>query len=439
MTIEEAKKLGFRNYDPAIKAVPAWNGNDELHMVGVMRLDPTIHFPTRAKLRAANKAKKMAAATARQKAREAARKAKDDKFPGFRFIGFSGTEAGHTDIYEVFRLDGTRMTVSDTELAKNDGTFFPSEEAARLARIAWRRENQMTPITEEQAKDLREGEEYFSGSVARACTWHGSETDWALVRGGPAYWSRKAAEAALAKGTPTEETPEQRDARIKALVDGYKAKAEAEPLEWCERKNRDPIISGDQWTENTKAASQDESIGCWSDGAKATDGWVSCETMKWTITTGEKGFRARYHNPLWLAKHGKTVESHETPIRETQAPLSSTDETQRTFSTGAVRDTDAGKPRIDLIAPESLIALGNVLSVGAKHYGERNWEKGIPLSQFLASMMRHYVAVQMGDHSEDHDAKMLWNAMAFVATAARIKAGKLPAELDDIGWTKEAK
>jgi hypothetical protein len=135
----------------------------------------------------------------------------------------------------------------------------------------------------------------------------------------------------------------------------------------------------------------------------------------------------------------RPVASHKTPIRGTQAPLTSTDETQRVFPTGAIRDGDSGKPRMDLIPPEALISLGHVLAAGAKHYGEHNWEKGIPLSQFLASMMRHYVAVQMGDHSEDHDAKMLWNAMAFVATAARIKEGKLPVELDDIGWTKEGK
>lgn len=139
----------------------------------------------------------------------------------------------------------------------------------------------------------------------------------------------------------------------------------------------------------------------------------------------------------WIFKQDVPVASHETPSGEPQTKEVSTDETQRVFSTGARRDTDDGKPRIDLIAPEALIALGRVLADGAKHYGVGNWENGIPLSEFLASMMRHYVSVKMGDHSENHDEKMLWNAMAFVTTAARIRAGKLPAELDDIGWTKK--
>jgi hypothetical protein len=593
-----------------------------------------------------------------------------------------------------------------------DGTVANSEafwdepsaaEEARKRRITWRRENQMTPITEEQAKDLRGGEDYFTSPLTESNTLYGSYDDWkALVSRGLVYWSRKAAEAALAKTTSTEETPEQRDARIKALVDGYKEKggpitreqlangvegflwdrkqptyiihegevtkttwpgfynidrgrafwnkpdAEHEKLledgktqmtpitpdqakllrdgdeiyivqygqifpcllsmvsspltvaidalaalrkgqafftnkaaqaaldkqkavsanpehkfpeipswcpplpegyiplgfgetfktdgklqdeicafreswimtrqsvrwdcsrrfgthcetfyiapstseiakmnypwlagekskqpgtvsdfvrraceaqdyvnerlygkteeslvpeptnttdKWIERKKGELIITGDQWTQKQDADVQERPIGAYLDGEDCEHGWIYYDRMKWTLRAGENGFRARYLNPNYKEPE-KPVESHETSIRETQAPLSSTDETKRSFSTGAVRDSDDGKPRMDLIAPEAMIALGRVLANGTKHYGERNWERGIPLSQFLASMMRHYVAVQMGDHSENHDEKMLWNAMAFVATAVRIKAGKLPVELDDIGWTKEDK
>lgn len=108
----------------------------------------------------------------------------------------------------------------------------------------------------------------------------------------------------------------------------------------------------------------------------------------------------------------------------------------RTFQTGAKRDTDAGKPRMDLIPPELLIALCNVFRDGAAHYGEHNWEKGIPLNQHIASLMRHIVAVMQGDHSENHDEKMAANVAMFIATARRIESGKLPRELDTIGWCK---
>jgi hypothetical protein len=403
MTIEEAKKLGFRNYDPAIKAVPAWNGNDELHMVGVMRLDPTIHFPTRAKLRAENKrlaalekSNRMDAAIARQNARVEARKSKDEEFSGFKYVGFSGTEAGSVDLYEAFLLDGTKTTVSDAELSANRDKYFPSAEAARLARLAEYRKSP-DPITMEQAKDLRDGDEFFylqaGGGAPR---YHVTRdkldrrpdiTKWKCFTEGRAYWTREAAGAALAKQAKQAKQEKPCDMPEKMELNGVK----------CHR------LSDDE---------QHKDVDIPVDGSQT------------------HRFGSVWYRP---------VASHKTPIRGTQAPLTSTDETQRVFPTGAIRDGDSGKPRMDLIPPEALISLGHVLAAGAKHYGEHNWEKGIPLSQFLASMMRHYVAVQMGDHSEDHDAKMLWNAMAFVATAARIKEGKLPVELDDIGWTKEGK
>lgn len=108
----------------------------------------------------------------------------------------------------------------------------------------------------------------------------------------------------------------------------------------------------------------------------------------------------------------------------------------RTFQTGAKRDADDGKPRMDLIPPELMIALGNVFRDGAAHYGEHNWEKGIPLNQHIASLLRHVVAIMVGDHSENHDEKMAANVAMFIATARRIEAGKLPRELDTIGWCK---
>lgn len=249
----------------------------------------------------------------------------------------------------------------------------------------------------------------------------------------------------------------------------------AEPVntsdKWIERKKDEYPSPTDEWTWSATLGDQvPSSVLRMPDGGEdsynAGREWVYSDCTRSQVPAFKVGYRsydgtvlrARYRNPNY--KEPTPVASHETPIGETQPKEVSTDETQpdesepkghildalgwgvaqhrRIFETGAVRDIDAGKPRIDLIAPEALIALGNVLAEGAKHYGERNWEKGIPLSQFLASMMRHYVAVQMGDHTENHDEKMLWNAMAFVATASRINAGKLPATLDDIGWTKEA-
>lgn len=106
------------------------------------------------------------------------------------------------------------------------------------------------------------------------------------------------------------------DLRVDALD---KAKAEAEPLEWCERKVGELIEATDSiW---------DWLSECWQEPhGRHVGEKLECDDM------GCVNFRARYRNPLWLAKHGKDVESHETPVGETQAKEVVTDETQHSPS-----------------------------------------------------------------------------------------------------------
>lgn len=102
------------------------------------------------------------------------------------------------------------------------------------------------------------------------------------------------------------------------------------------------------------------------------------------------------------------------------------------FSTGAQRDGAQGKPRLELISPVFLDRLGVLLAKGADHYGERNWEKGMPLSRLLSSALRHLNQTLDGDEGEDHPIQCVFNLMAYVHTLHRIRAGTLPAELDDL-------
>src|SRR5690606_19323431 len=51
-------------------------------------------------------------------------------------------------------------------------------------------------------------------------------------------------------------------------------------------------------------------------------------------------------------------------------------EDHRTFETGAIRDSNEGKPRPDLISPYFTERLGYRLAEGAKKYGANNWQKG---------------------------------------------------------------
>ena len=102
------------------------------------------------------------------------------------------------------------------------------------------------------------------------------------------------------------------------------------------------------------------------------------------------------------------------------------------FDTGSNRDTRTGKGRFDLIAPAALKRLAQHYENGAVKYGDRNWEKGQPVSRYLDSAIRHLYAYLAGSRNEDHLAAVAWNAMAAIETEVRVRDGRLPAELDDV-------
>ena len=56
---------------------------------------------------------------------------------------------------------------------------------------------------------------------------------------------------------------------------------------------------------------------------------------------------------------------------------------RRDFPTGSRRDSREGKGRYDLISPIALRRLALVCERGAAKYGDRNWEKGQPMSGYI--------------------------------------------------------
>ncbi len=106
---------------------------------------------------------------------------------------------------------------------------------------------------------------------------------------------------------------------------------------------------------------------------------------------------------------------------------------RRKFKQGAVRDIVTGKGRYDLISPIAMQRLANHYENGATKYEDRNWEKGIKLSRFLDSMIRHGFEYLSGSRVEDHLAAVAWNALAFIQTEHWIELGELPDELNDVG------
>lgn len=58
---------------------------------------------------------------------------------------------------------------------------------------------------------------------------------------------------------------------------------------------------------------------------------------------------------------------------------------------------DGGKPRMDLIAPEMLFGVAEVLRFGAAKYAERNWEAGMSWGRCFGALMRHLWAWWRGE------------------------------------------
>lgn len=102
------------------------------------------------------------------------------------------------------------------------------------------------------------------------------------------------------------------------------------------------------------------------------------------------------------------------------------------FGTGAQRDTQSGKGRYDLLPTRAMKRLAQHFENGAIKYDARNWEKGIPLSRYLDSALRHTFKFLEGQRDEDHLSAGIWNLMCLLETQERIELGILPKELDDL-------
>lgn len=108
---------------------------------------------------------------------------------------------------------------------------------------------------------------------------------------------------------------------------------------------------------------------------------------------------------------------------------------RRKFKTGAHRDMARGKGRFDLIPFYPLFRLALHYENGSIKYGDNNWQKGMPLRQYLDSAGRHLYKYLGGMRDEDHLSAVSWNMFAFLWTENEIREGRLPKELDDIGAT----
>lgn len=133
---------------------------------------------------------------------------------------------------------------------------------------------------------------------------------------------------------------------------------------------------------------------------------------------------------------------------------------RREFESGAVRDIQEGKGRCDLLPLDvvgdfledhilqhvymfqktnedlhlfhaldefiknhekwnmytAILEVAKHFEEGCKKYGERNWEKGIPVRCYIDSAVRHYLKYRRGDEDEPHDRAFVWNILCAIWT-----------------------
>jgi len=106
--------------------------------------------------------------------------------------------------------------------------------------------------------------------------------------------------------------------------------------------------------------------------------------------------------------------------------------TDEIFSTGAKREQKTGKGFYDCLSPTAIRRVAIVYEKGAVNHGKHNCRKGIPLSSYINSAMRHIFQRLEGLTNEDHAAQAIWNLSELIHTEEMVERGLLPEELDDL-------
>lgn len=77
---------------------------------------------------------------------------------------------------------------------------------------------------------------------------------------------------------------------------------------------------------------------------------------------------------------------------------------------------DNGKLRFDLVPTDGIMALAQVLTLGAEKYGERGWERGMAWSRVYAALQRHLIAWWAGEDTDPESGHShLWHVLTNAA------------------------
>lgn len=92
---------------------------------------------------------------------------------------------------------------------------------------------------------------------------------------------------------------------------------------------------------------------------------------------------------------------------------------RRNFSTGAVRDMSDGKGDMYSLPPAAILRISRHYEAGAKKYARLNYMKGIPVSSFIDSALRHLMKYLDGWDDEDHLSAAAFNVLGAIQMEER--------------------
>lgn len=84
---------------------------------------------------------------------------------------------------------------------------------------------------------------------------------------------------------------------------------------------------------------------------------------------------------------------------------------------------DYGKPRLDLVPPDSVIAIGTIMTYGLNKYSEGGWKKVEPY-RYRAAMMRHMMEYLREPYGVDAESGKphLWHIITNAAFLCELEA-----------------
>jgi hypothetical protein len=101
-------------------------------------------------------------------------------------------------------------------------------------------------------------------------------------------------------------------------------------------------------------------------------------------------------------------------------------------ATGAQRDTRMGKGAFHWMPQSALFLVSRIYENGNRQRGIRNWEKGMPISEYIDSAQRHLAKYLAGFRDEPHLCMAAWNILGALQTSIWIRMGLRPKELNDL-------